>query len=125
MEERVSSKDVMKFGLRGYKEFVDYNWHGKMIKIRTLLTHKESMELVQSIINCCPNNDDGFIVPDFLDVSIRANIIRAYSNVDLPSDFDEQYKLLYCSTLFDVVCKEACTSQIDAIIWAAHTYAGI
>ena len=118
MDERISADKVMKFGLRGYKEYIDYNWHGLMIKIRTLLSRDEEYEIVRSVVECCTcygDNGEEYIVPENLELALRANVVIYYTDILLPNDIDEQHTLLFYSNLYDVVIEHANKAQIDSI----------
>jgi len=115
MSDRLSADKVMKFGMRGYKDIVKANWHGLIIDIKYLLTKDDEFKLIHSIINCCTTSEGEF-VPEMVDMAMRACIVTTYASVDLPDDIDEQYKLLYHSTLFDTVKSNVNQAQINHII---------
>jgi len=123
--ERIDSGKVMKVGMKGYKEIVDINWHGLIIHIKTLLSRREEEELIFSILECCRLGDKDELLYEFLDLSIRANIVAFYTDVELPLDINEQHKLLYYSDIFDVVAKNANSDQIDAVINIVKFYFSI
>ena len=124
MSDRIKGDEVYKIGMRGYKEVLPYNWHGKMIEIRYILPRDEEIELVHSILRCCGLDEmnNGFIIPEFLEPAIRANIVTAYTNADLPNSIDEQQQLLYCSDLYDVVMKTVNGPQVNNIINSVKMY---
>ena len=55
-----------------------------------------------------------------LDFSFRVNIINAYAYVDLPTDIDTLYYIIYASDLFEIVYKRTNPAQIDAILESAR-----
>lgn len=123
MTERISSDEAMKYGLRGYKDIVKYNWHGKMIDIKYYLPRDDEVRLIHSVLECCGANDGaGYIIPEFVDLAIRANIVSAYTNIELPDTVDAQHRLLYCSDLYDVVLKNANHTQIENIKRSVELY---
>lgn len=123
MSERLDVDTVMKVGMRGFKDETPYNWHGKMIKIRYMLSRDEEIELIQSIIRCFSVDDVyGGCVPEFVDLATRANIVAAYALVELPGTIEEQHRLLYHSDLYDVVLRMANKAQIDSILAAVKEY---
>ncbi len=121
--KKMSALEVMSIGMRGYKEEIDYNWHGKMIKVRYMLSRDEEIELVHNILTCCGHDvNDGYLIPEFIDLAIRSNIVSAYAQVELPDSIDKQHQLLYYSDLYDVVLKTANKRQIDNIINSVKGY---
>lgn len=115
MSDVIDAKKLMKIGMRGYKDTIDVNWHGVIIKVKYMLDMDEEHKLIQSIMNCCIT-DDGNFVPELLDMSIRANIVKAYSSSELPEDINDQHKLLYYSDLFDVIINNVNKNQIEHIL---------
>lgn len=112
----LSAKELMKIGLRSYKESTPVNWHGKIINVRQLLSVEEEFSLIRKILKyCCNENTDQFI-PELIDLSMRLNIVSYYSDVELPVDIEEQHKLLYCSDLFDIIVSHTNKAQIDSIM---------
>lgn len=115
MNNVLKAKDTMSVGLRGYKEFVQYNWHGKIITIKTLLSFKEEVELIQFIVDLC-KSDDNCIMIEYVDMAIRIGITKAYAAVEIPDDLEDAHKVLYASDLYDVILKNANSVQVNTII---------
>lgn len=115
MSDVIDAKKLMKIGMRGYKDTIDVNWHGVIIQVKYMLDLDKEHVLIQSIMNCCMT-DDGNFVPELLDMSIRANVVKQYSSVELPQDINDQHKLLYYSDLFDVIINSVNKNQIEHIL---------
>lgn len=115
MQEVLKEKDVIKFGLRGMKEFVDYNWHGRMISIKYMLTREEYIDLFGRIESMCTAND-GTLLPEYVDFALRMAVVATFAGIEIPSDIDEAYKLMYHSDIFDVVRNNANKAQTESII---------
>lgn len=115
MSDIIDAKKLMKIGMRGYKDTIDVNWHGEIIQVKYMLDLDKEHMLIQSIMNCCMT-DDGNFVPELLDISIRANVVKQYSSVELPQDINDQHKLLYYSDLFDVIINSVNKNQIEHIL---------
>ena len=124
MDKTVSSKDLIKFGMRGYKDTVDVNWHGKIIEIKTLLSQEEEIRLIHDIVDFCTKEDGSSIMPELLDFSTRLNIICAYANINLPNNTDDIYKLVCYSDLYKYVIDNVNDVQVNNIIKSA-TYIGL
>lgn len=122
--QRLTADEAMKYGLRGYKDIVPYNWHGKMITVRYFLTRDEETEVIHSILRCCSSPENEEVIPEFVDLAMRANIVAAYTSVNLPEGIEDQHKLLYCSDLYDVVLKNANQVQIKHIAESVNMYLG-
>lgn len=115
MQEVLKVKDVMKLGLRGMKESVDYNWHGKMISIKYMISKEEVFEMMRRIEKMCLK-EDGNISTEFLDFAIKTGIVTYYALIELPMDVDDLYKLIYHSDIYDVVLANANKKQIESVV---------
>ena len=115
MNDVLSAKDLMRFGMRNYKEVVDYNWHGKIIKIKYMLSREEMLNLIHDIENMCITESGNFI-PGLLDFSIRLNVVSNYAYVELPDNMDDIYNVLYHSDIYDAVASNINQSQKNAIL---------
>lgn len=116
MDKTVSSKDLIKFGMRGYKDTVDVNWHGKIIEVRTLLSQEEEIRTIHEIISLCVDDDDGSVAIELLEFYIRFKIICSYAKVSFPENLDDIYKLVYHSDLYKYVVDNVNSTQVNNII---------
>lgn len=101
--------------MRNYKEVVDYNWHGKIIKIKYMLSREEMLSLIHDIENMCITESGNFI-PGLLDFSIRLNVVSNYAYVELPDNMDDIYNVLYHSDIYDAVASNINQNQKNAIL---------
>ena len=115
MQNILKAKDVMSVGMRGYKEYIDYNWHGKIISIKNLLSRDEYIKLIHDIGDMCISQDGNF-VPEMLDFSVKLNIIINYALVEMPDDLDDIYELIYYSDLYNAVLKNISKSQVNSVL---------
>lgn len=89
-------------------------WHTSEIIIEQLLPLEKQIGLVQKIIKDCSSTTEDIAI-ELLDFSIRTNIISAYAHVELPSEIEDLFYIVYASDLFEKVCATANKGQIDAI----------
>ncbi len=116
MDKTVNSKDLIKFGMRGYKDTVDINWHGKIIEVRTLLSQEEEIRTIHEIISLCVDDDDGSVAIELLEFYIRFKIICSYAKVSFPENLDDIYKLVYHSDLYKYIIDNVNSTQVNNII---------
>lgn len=97
-----------------YKTIV---WRGLNIVVRNMIKIEETLDMVNSIMEACTSNKDGVIncYPELMDFAVRANVVLRYSNVHLPADTREQYKILYGTDLYDVIRENTNKPQIASI----------
>jgi len=124
MAEILNCEKVMDIGMRGHKEFKDVNWHGQIIKIRYLLSRSEEWDLIHSILKCATGtfDDNNYVIPEMLDLAIRANIVVSYTGIELPHNIDDQHMLLYASDLFDVITANINKAQYMSILNSIKIY---
>ena len=64
------------------------------------------------------------MVFELIDFAIRVNILLSYAFVDLPNDPNTLYYVIYCSDLFDVVCRAINQRQLQSIYRAISLIVG-
>ncbi len=121
--KRLSANDVMRVtGVSG-KQARKVTWHTAEFIMRPLLSIESYSSLVDRIINDC-FDENGVFNLGVLDFSLRKNIVSAYAFVDLPTDVDDLYRVLYSSDLFDTVCRYANQAQLESILRVVTIYVG-
>lgn len=90
-------------------------WHGLSITVRQMIPFKEVSQLINSVMSNCIIEDGGIFVPEAMDFAMRVNVILRYTNVELPSDIEEQYRIVYGSGLYEEIEAVINQSQIRAI----------
>ncbi len=98
-------------------EYKTIIWRGLNIVVRNMIKIEETLDMVNSIMEACTSNKDGVIscYPELLDFAVRTNVILRYSNVHLPADTREQYRILYGTDLYDAVSKEVNVAQLRSV----------
>lgn len=100
-------------------------WHGISFTLKPLLSFGEVTKFVDSVLNACSGKHDGehdgLFIPEMKDFAIRANTVLRYACVDLPSDFGEQYELLYTTDIYDCILSAINRPQFDSILDAINT----
>lgn len=112
----LSAKELMKIGLRGYKESTSVNWHGKIINVKHILPLEDEANLSSRILKCCYDEDSESYVNGLVKLSIMANVVATYSDVVLPDNISDQHLLLYYSDLYKTVASEINQTQLSSII---------
>lgn len=99
-------------------------WHTSELYIKTFLPIAEYHNLTESIVQYCyaDMNEPAY---DMVDFATRLNIIAFYALIELPSDIDELYYIVYESDLYDVVRQNTNKAQVDSVIAFVNRYFGI
>lgn len=93
----------------------DIEWEGLKIQVSSFIPYSLANEIINIVVGKSFDSDTGLYVSDISDIIKRLSIISAYTNIVMPSDFDDMYALAYNSDLFDVVCKNINSDQLDSI----------
>lgn len=96
----------------GYSE---YEWEGIKIFVRPLISIEESIELTDTVMQSCINPNNQMFMPELLDLMFRINVIRFYTDVELPGDLHEQHILVYGTSLYDDVIDVVNDGQIKSM----------
>lgn len=89
-------------------------WNDLTVEIKRTLDVKEAFELVKSVVDSS-FLDDGTYIPEATDFAMRANVISYYSNIELPSKMDAQYRLVYALPIYELVCSAINHNQLTSI----------
>lgn len=71
--------------------------------------------VVKTIVGACLSENNDYR-PDLVDAVTRMVIISAYTDVDLPDEFDDKYVFVYASGVFEAVLSSINEFQLKAIM---------
>lgn len=95
-------------------------WRGLDVIIRSMIDLPEIPSFFSSVMSACYDEEHDLFMPEMLDFAVRANTVLRYSNIILPDDAEEQYRILYGTDLFQTVKDNICFDQVESIIKAAE-----
>lgn len=110
---------------------------GYEFQIRPLLSLKDMMEFVETAVDMCFRDSDGSYMPEIRDFAIMRNLVKYYSNLDLPGDVSECYEALcvgadFLNAIVNTIDQrqyhmilEAISDKIDNIVQARVSSAAI
>ena len=96
------------------KQYKKVTWHSATITVKQSLTVKEYIDTIHSIIQSCMTPDETCAV-ELLDFAIRSNVISSYAFVELPESLEDMFYIVYCSDLYETICRNSNSIQIDSI----------
>lgn len=111
---KVSYEDVRRV-IENNTAAVVIPWMDKRITVINTIPMRDVTDFIESVFDFGIDRNTNTAYPEFIDLGIRANVVMRYSNVELPADLEEQYKILYCTNLYDVICKRINQQQLAAI----------
>lgn len=82
---------------------VTINWNGGKLCIKRVLSVSEMLSFVANVVDGCFNGDNNEYTPELMDFVFLREVLDKYTNVDIPTDIEDLYALLYQTDLIDVV----------------------
>lgn len=76
---------------------IDY--HGLELHVKRVIPVAVMKTIVESVTSSCFNSETGEYMPEFKEFAINLCIVQAFTNIELPEDRDEQYRLLFSTDL--------------------------
>lgn len=113
--DAVSADDLIRIANLRAQPYKLINWHGVKIQVRHTLSPHEYMAVVQNILDMC-RAPDGSIAVELLDCATKIMVIGVFASVSVPNDFENIFRIVYDSDLYDVIYEAANKKQIEAII---------
>lgn len=98
-EYEESTKKSKEFVVR--EEIVAVDWYGTEISIRKTLPLTEAESFYKNAVDVC-FTDDGYS-PQLLEFIIGALTISSYTNLEVPSDQDELYDLVFNTDIVNTI----------------------
>lgn len=96
-------------------EYAEYKWDGLLIHIRPIISIEETIELTDSVMRSCVHPTTNVFMPELLDLMFRINIIRFYTDVELPDNLHDQHTLVYGTDLYNDVLSAISDGQVKAM----------
>ena len=94
----------------------EIEWNGLKIQIKNRLTLDESDDFCLLLTAIQFIGDDGSYRPTLRDFGVRSNIIKFYTNVELPEDVNDTYNLLYGNDLVETVRRYVDQVQLSSLL---------
>ena len=114
--KNLSSGGVMRAAGVSGKQNKTVRWHNEELTIRQYLPFKDYMQVIQYICDDIKGASDGPNL-ELVDFATKVNIIQAYAYIDLPTNLEDLYYVVYGSDLYDIIYKTASSKQIDEITY--------
>ena len=95
--------------------YVYIEFNGCKMSVKKYLTMKEMLSFVRLTEEYCMLNGDT-IIPELKDFSIKLNIIGMYTDMNVGTDLQKDYDLIYSTDIVDLIVKNINKNQLDSII---------
>ena len=115
-EEKKISIEKMDEIIRDYypdTETVDF--HGQELVVSRTIPFRTEIELVNSVIDACFDEETGAYLPEYLDFAMKSCIAAAYTNLRLPQDAEHRHRILYGTDVVDCIVPYISAMQLSAI----------
>ena len=94
------------------------SWNGLEFQVKNQLDLTEMRVFVSSVARACFNEANASYNPEMKDFAIRSIVIELYTNLNLPSNLDRLYNILYGSDLVFAVYEHIDRRQFDVMMHA-------
>lgn len=94
---------MKKIGIKTIKNIIDQNskedtkldFYGSELLIKHQLSLVDMAEFVNSVVGACFDDETNEYMPEAKDFATKVNILKYYTNVDMPEDMSKQYEFVY------------------------------
>lgn len=94
-------------------------WNGMNIAVKRTIGLKDAIAMVDDIVGMS-FLEDGTYVPHMTDFAARINVVFRYTDFALPEDIEQQYELIYATSLYLDVARHIDTIQTNDLMLAAE-----
>lgn len=85
------------------------------VTIKYMIDFEDMLEFVEEVV-ANAFDSEGEYIPAVIDYMIKRNVIRRYSDIELPDDVNEEYSIIYQTDMFEQVSESINKSQLNEII---------
>lgn len=117
MSKRISVNAFEKVIKDNFSNFVSAEWRGIEVEMKKSLPISEVVAFVNEVATSVFQDDAGYM-PEITDFLIKANIIKRYTNLSLPSNLEKQYDFIYLSDVITFICDQINMTQLNEIVSA-------
>lgn len=87
-----------KYGDSVVVDFLDFE-----INVRRTISYAEFCGVVNGVVESCFDRDSGVFLPENRAFATMLAVTATYTDLELPADTEEQYKLLYGGNLYETI----------------------
>lgn len=117
-EVKVTVEELENVYKKKYNAVDEFEWEGLILRVKHNLPLTNMMEFVSSVVQGCFDKDNGEYMPEARDFMTRYVTMLEYSNVELPSDVEQMYRLMYCTDVYMQVISHVDSVQYNQILKA-------
>lgn len=117
--KKVSINTFEKAVKENYDNIIVKEWNGIPVTITKTISFEEVAGLVAEVATNCFLTD-GTYIPEAMHALLNCGIVERYTNISLPSNFNERYMLVMRSGILDFIMQEINTDQYNDIVMAVR-----
>ena len=99
----IHMEDVTKVIEDNFPPAVIKDWFGHQLIVRTYITQTEMEQFVDNIVNASFDSDTGDYAPERRDFMYRYCEILFFTNVEMPTDVEQAYRIVYATDLNHII----------------------
>lgn len=95
----------------------EFEWMGIVAQAKDIILLQDMLEFVNDVVELCFDSEGNY-VPELYDFAIRREVVMKYTTIEMPDDAEMQYKILFATSLFDIVMEYVNKKQFNEMIRA-------
>ena len=95
----------------------EFEWMGIVAQAKDIILLQDMLEFVNDVVELCFDSEGNY-VPELYDFAIRREVVMKYTTIEMPNDAEMQYKILFATSLFDIVMEYVNKKQFNEMIRA-------
>lgn len=120
----ITAKEIEQITNSLYNNKITISWHGKKIKVYSALSFNDYNSLIKSILDLCTLESKD-VIPEVVPFVFRSEVVSFYSNVELPSDVESRFFILFQSDLYKTISANINPDQLKSIVEILKAYTNI
>lgn len=113
MEKKVNGMDIIS-AVKVPNVTTPVEYHGSVFNVTEWIPFEKMLTFVNATADSCFTLEDEY-VPQVSKFAFMSNVIDFYTDIELPSDLDERYKLVMLTDLYDAVVENVNEQQIEEL----------
>ena len=105
---------IKKIAEKESSERTTVDWNGVEISVKKTVSLDDMMSVVLGVVGSC-FDEDGNYIPEVVDIIEKHNVIKWYTDIDVPNDINESFDLIYRTDLYQIVIGKIDQTQLATI----------
>ena len=99
-----------------YVNDVVCDFHGNEFVVHRFISLETMVKFVNEVVEGCFDDESGKYLPEIRDLITKHSLLHYYAEVNIPTDFNHFYEIVYKTDLLDIVRKNIDRAQYEDIL---------